>query len=45
MLAEFGLNFRDPLSDKRVVEFCLKVPPEEYIRGGIERATCATSVF
>ena len=37
MLAEFGLSFRDPLSDRRVVEYCLNVPADEYIRGGIER--------
>jgi asparagine synthase (glutamine-hydrolysing) len=37
MLAEFGLSFRDPLSDKRVVEYCLEVPAEEYLRGGTER--------
>jgi asparagine synthase (glutamine-hydrolysing) len=37
ILAEFGLSMRDPLSDKRVVEYCLGVPAEEYLRGGTER--------
>jgi len=38
MLGEFGLSFRDPLSDRRVVEYCLSVPAEEYLRGGTERS-------
>jgi asparagine synthase (glutamine-hydrolysing) len=37
MLGEFGLSFRDPLSDRRVVEYCLRVPPEEFLRGETER--------
>lgn len=37
MLGEFGLSFRDPLSDRRVVEYCLGVPAEEFLRGGTER--------
>jgi asparagine synthase (glutamine-hydrolysing) len=38
LLAEFGLSGRDPTADKRVVEFCLSVPPEEYIRDGMPRS-------
>jgi asparagine synthase (glutamine-hydrolysing) len=38
MLGEFGLSMRDPTADKRVVEFCLSVPPEEYIRDGVPRS-------
>lgn len=37
VLAEFGLSLRDPLCDRRVVEYCLTVPGEEFIRGGVER--------
>ena len=37
MLGEFGLSFRDPLSDLRVVEYCLSIPGEEFLRGGTER--------
>jgi len=37
MLGEFGLSFRDPLSDRRVVEYCLSIPGEEFLRGGTER--------
>jgi asparagine synthase (glutamine-hydrolysing) len=37
ILGEFGLSMRDPLSDKRVVEYCLRVPAETYLRGGTER--------
>jgi asparagine synthase (glutamine-hydrolysing) len=28
------LDFRDPTYDRRVVEFCLTVPLEEFLRGG-----------
>src|SRR5206468_1447266 len=27
LLAEFGISGRDPMADKRVVDFCLSVPP------------------
>jgi len=37
MLGEFGLSFRDPLSDRRVVEYCLSIPGEEFLSGGTER--------
>lgn len=38
VLGEWGLSVRDPTGDKRVVEYCLSVPFEEYIRGGIPRS-------
>jgi asparagine synthase (glutamine-hydrolysing) len=38
VLAECGLSVRDPTSDRRVVEFCLSVPPEEFVRGGVPRS-------
>lgn len=37
-LAQWGLSVRDPTADKRVVDFCLSVPPEEYIRDGMPRS-------
>src|SRR3546814_16888133 len=36
ILAEYGLSIRDPTSDKRVIEYCLAVPVEEFIRGGVK---------
>lgn len=32
------LVLRDPTMDKRVIEFCLSVPDEQYIRNGRERS-------
>lgn len=32
-----NLIIRDPTADRRVVEFCLNVPDEQYIRNGRER--------
>jgi asparagine synthase (glutamine-hydrolysing) len=37
-LARSGLDCRDPTADRRLVEFCLAVPPEEFLRGGIPRS-------
>ena len=38
VLAEHGLSVRDPTADRRVVEYCLSVPPEEYVRDGQTRS-------
>jgi len=38
VLAEHGLSVRDPTADRRVVEYCLSIPPEEYVRGGQTRS-------
>jgi asparagine synthase (glutamine-hydrolysing) len=38
VLAQWGLSARDPTADKRVIEFCLSVPDEEYIRDGVPRS-------
>ena len=32
-----NMVIRDPTIDKRVIEFCMSVPPEQYIRNGRER--------
>ena len=38
MLAASGVDHRDPLADKRLVEYCLGVPTEEYLADGVPRA-------
>jgi asparagine synthase (glutamine-hydrolysing) len=37
-LAGWGIDQRDPTSDRRLVEFCLAVPPREFLRGGMPRS-------
>jgi asparagine synthase (glutamine-hydrolysing) len=34
---KYGLIKRDPTRDKRVIEFCLSLPSEQYVRNGQER--------
>jgi asparagine synthase (glutamine-hydrolysing) len=34
-LAGWGIDRRDPTSDRRLVEFCLAVPTEQYLRDGV----------
>src|SRR5690606_34827797 len=38
MLAGWGIDQRDPTADRRLIEFCLSVPPREYLRGGRTRS-------
>ena len=38
VLAGWGLDLRDPTADRRLVEFCLRVPTAQFSRGGVERA-------
>jgi len=38
MLAGWGIDIRDPTADKRLVEFCLSVPMEQFLASGIPRA-------
>ena len=33
-LAGSGVDHRDPTADRRLMEFCLSIPPEEYLAGG-----------
>jgi asparagine synthase (glutamine-hydrolysing) len=35
--AGFGLDVRDPTSDKRVMEFCISIPDNQYVREGKDR--------
>ena len=37
-LAGWGVDLRDPLADKRLVEYCLNIPSEEYLTNGVPRA-------
>ena len=36
-LAIWGIDLRDPTADRRLVELCLSMPPEELISAGSER--------
>jgi len=38
MLAEWGIDFRDPTADRRLVEFSLRVPVEHLVHEGQPRA-------
>lgn len=38
VLGEWGLSVRDPTADRRIIEYCLAVPPEEFVRGGTTRS-------
>ncbi|WP_026672547.1 asparagine synthase-related protein [Alkalihalobacterium bogoriense] len=35
---QHGVWKRDPTNDKRVIQFCLSVPEEQYVQDGIDRA-------
>jgi asparagine synthase (glutamine-hydrolysing) len=37
-LAGWGIDQRDPLADRRLVEYCLSVPTDEYLSDGVSRA-------
>src|SRR5207253_6313327 len=38
MLAGWGLDHRDPMADRRLIEFCLSLPTDQFLRDGIQRA-------
>lgn len=38
VLAEYGLSIRDPTGDKRVIEYSLATPVEEFVRDGVPRS-------
>jgi asparagine synthase (glutamine-hydrolysing) len=42
-LAGWGVDSRDPTADRRLVEFCLTVPADQYLRNGIRRALARTA--
>lgn len=37
-LAGWGIDHRDPTADRRLVEFCLSVPMDQFLRGGLPRS-------
>jgi asparagine synthase (glutamine-hydrolysing) len=37
-LAGWGIDSRDPLGDRRLIEFCLRVPEEQFTLGGVPRS-------
>ncbi|MEA2999606.1 MAG: hypothetical protein QOK17_1439 [Sphingomonadales bacterium] len=38
MLGGWGLDYRDPTSDRRLVEYCLSLPPTAFLANGVRRA-------
>jgi asparagine synthase (glutamine-hydrolysing) len=38
MLAGWAVDWRDPMADKRLIEYCLSVPTDEYFVDGLPRA-------
>ncbi|HYW16187.1 MAG TPA: asparagine synthase-related protein, partial [Allosphingosinicella sp.] len=42
-LAGWGIDVRDPTADRRLIEFCLTVPADQYLRRGIRRALARTA--
>jgi len=38
ILGGWGVDLRDPTADRRLVEFCLSVPTEQYLQKGLPRA-------
>jgi asparagine synthase (glutamine-hydrolysing) len=37
-LAGWGIDVRDPTADRRLIEFCLSVPTEQFFYDGVPRA-------
>ena len=38
VLAEWGVSVREPLADRRIIDFCLSVPSEEFLLDGFPRS-------
>ena len=38
LMAGWGIDARDPTADRRLVEFCLATPTEQFMRDGVPRA-------
>jgi asparagine synthase (glutamine-hydrolysing) len=45
VLGGWGVDVRDPTLDRRLVEFCLSIPLEEYLRGGVPRSLIRRAMF
>ena len=37
-LAGWGIDRRDPMADKRLVEYCLSIPTDQYLSNGVPRS-------
>ncbi len=44
LLGGWGVDYRDPTADRRLVEYCLRIPEEQFILGG-ERRSLARRAF
>jgi asparagine synthase (glutamine-hydrolysing) len=44
VLARWGVDERDPTSDRRLAEFCLALPPEQLFSGGVTRRLARLSL-
>lgn len=44
VLGGWGIDYRDPTADRRLVEFCLSVPLEQYLTKGRTRALARNSL-
>ena len=38
LLGGWGVDYRDPTADQRLVEYCLRIPEEQFILGGERRS-------
>jgi asparagine synthase (glutamine-hydrolysing) len=36
-LARWGIDGRDPTADRRLIEFCFSLPPDQLLKGGVTR--------
>ena len=43
-LAGWGIDYRDPAGDRRLIDFCLSLPVDQFLRDGVPRAL-ARSAF
>jgi asparagine synthase (glutamine-hydrolysing) len=43
VLARWGISVRDPTTDKRVIEYCFRLPYREFVRGGVRRSIARRS--
>ena len=41
---EYGMVRRDPSRDKRVIEFCMSLPAEQFVKDGMERSLIRKSM-
>ena len=40
----WGIDLRDPTADRRLLEFCLTIPPGEFMRDGVRRSLARRAV-